>query len=189
MLTAKVFLRTVLYVVGFLAYIPISLCSFSQSDSSLAKAEQLIKSIKQDETNHSFTLMLNDKVMKEHTLNSHKEGQPYFYTDKRHNVSEIVGMVLERPSGVIDETATTGFLKIYRTFNFQKDARVLFVKEKRSFNNDQKAYLGMSPEGPTNQVMVIIKTDTSKKSSGAFEPVAFSTSTAQFVDAYPVKLK
>lgn len=157
------------------------------SNTLVEETKKLIEAIKKDESNFSFFIMLDEHIMKEHRLSSHKEGQPYFYTDNHTNISEILSMVLEHPDKVIDERPSTGLLKIYRSFNFSKDIKPLFIKEKKSFSKVQRGYLGETPIGPTNQVLVVIKVNKDEKNyiTNSTNP---SFSSAQFINAYPVKL-
>jgi len=170
------------FVFFFHLHEPINALSKDYKSSSLSIAKQALKNIKKDEANNSYAIMINDLIMKEHTLNNHRTDQPYFYTDRREIITEIVSMVLENSGGVINEIAKTGIIKIYRTFNFDKDIAPLLVKEKKSPQNYKSSYLGETRQGPTNQVIVLLKVENYKDLKDIGKNL-------RFITAYPVKIK
>lgn len=159
------------------AYEPTHASSLHDRNSSIFITKQLIESIKKDRMNNSYTSMVDNVVMEKYTLSKRTANDPYFYTDRREVITEIISMVLENPDKVIDEAAKTGVIKIYRNFNFNKDIAPLLVKEKKTSQNYRGPYLGETSQGPTNQVVVSLKIGNSKDTRGK---------SAQFITAYPV---
>lgn len=181
--------RAVFFLISFFLNTHVARGNMINQHLSLREAKEIIEFIKKDGTNHSFTNMIDDVVMKKHLLNSHEPKQPYFYTNNRLIISEIISMVLERPDGVVNETTTTGILKIYREFNFPRDIKTMFVKEKRPQNTFMNSYLGETSKGPTNQVIVILKIQKHKSSASTLNTLFPDThSKIDFVDAYPTNL-
>jgi hypothetical protein len=162
------YLNKKLLKVYFVILINISAIIFSLKalcleNSSLVLAKQIIEAIKKDENNTSYTTMIDQTVMKQHTLSQHEKNQPYFYTNNRSVISEIISMVVERPDNVIDEINQNGNLKIYRSFNFDKDIAPLMIKDKAFIQSNIKNHLGATPKGPTNQVVVILQINDFQK--------------------------
>src|SRR3990167_4108076 len=113
-------------IIGFIFYSQAApLRAESGDGSSLLTVKKLISSIKNDETNSSFKAMI-DKIMAEHALSRHGSNQPYFYSDDAYVITDIIHLVLEDPEGIIDETADTGILKIYRECDYSDEIEELF---------------------------------------------------------------
>lgn len=143
------------------------------SSEQLDLAKQRIQAIKRDDNNISYTAMINQVVMPKYTLSSHEDNSSYFYTDKREIVSEIISMVVEKPHGVMNKNSE-GVIGIYRDFDFERDLSSLFIKERRMRGGYDGYHLGTTAIGPTNRVVVFLKTsDPSTKSM------------MQFIEAYP----
>jgi len=145
---------------------------FNQIDT----ARKIVDFIKKDISNRSYTNMIDSVVMTQNSLDQHAANAPYFYTDNRDLISEIVSEVVENPDGVINDIGENGKIGLYRDFDFDKDIVALFVKEKRLPNGYDGYHLGASFKGPTNRVVVYIKIEgiTSDGIRGA-----------QFMEAYP----
>lgn len=165
-----------------------ALCVETEDEKSLLLVEKLIENIKKDETNGSFRQMIADKVMSEHTLARHGKNQPYFYSNDPYVITDIINLALEGPDGIIDETATTGLLKVYREFNHHEEIEELFDREKRPPGKFQKNYLGQTIYGPTNKVVVILKIKGDEQTQDTLEKrLVYSRNNVRYVDAYPIK--
>ena len=175
-------------IIGFIFYSQAApLRAESGDESSLLMVKKLISSIKNDETNYSFKAMI-DKIMEEHALSRHGSNQPYFYSDDVYVITDIINLVLDDPEGIIDETAATGILKIYRECDYSDEIEELFDREKRVPHKFQNAYLGQTITGPTNKVMVILKIKGDEQNEGRLEKrLAYMRNNVQYFDAYPVK--
>jgi len=138
----------------------------------LGFAKQMIQAIKRDDSNISYTTMINQVVMPKYRFSSHKDDSPYFYTDKRDLISEIVSMVVERPHGVMKNSEDV--IAIYRDFDFGRDLSSLFIKEKRMVGGYDGNHLGTTASGPTNRVVVFFKMSDPTHSASP-----------QFIEAYP----
>ncbi len=175
-------------IMGFIFYSqPVPVRAESDDEASLSIAKKLISNIKADETNYSFRSMMG-KIMEEHALSRHGRNQPYFYSDDAYVITDIVNLVLDDPEGIIDETADTGILKIYRECDYPGEIEELFDREKRAPRKFQNAYLGQTITGPTNKVMVVLKIKGDEQNEGSLEKrLTYMRNNVQYFDAYPVK--
>lgn len=156
-------------------------------DKSLSIVKNLLEAIKDDGSNDSFRRMIQDNIMNEHTLSHHGSNQPYFYSDNRDVITDIINRVLEEPEGMIDETATAGFLKIYREFDYHEEIENFFKREKRAPRKFQDDYLGQTITGPTNKVMVTLKIKGDEQTGATLEKrLTYGQNNIQYLNAYPV---
>ncbi|MBX9805583.1 MAG: hypothetical protein K2Y18_07525 [Alphaproteobacteria bacterium] len=164
-------------------------------EATISLVKELVKKMKEDPTNGSWDDMISDTVMKQHTLTLHKPNNPYFYSDDKYVITDIIDLVLDDPDGVYDETKTSGTLKIYRECNYPVEIEMLYDREKRAekkFQNPklnfQKGYLGQVVYGPTNRVMVVLNIKGDEQLANTLEErLAYFRNNIRFVDAYPVK--
>src|SRR5262245_25594545 len=82
--------------------------------TQLNSIKQSIEAIKKDDSNNSYTFMLDQVVMQQHSLANHGKKTPYFYTNNRLLISDIISMVVEKPQGIITTQITDGKMGIYR---------------------------------------------------------------------------
>ena len=174
---------------------PVSKGKIVCDDDTINLVIDLVKSMKADKSNDSWDDMISDRVMKEHTLISHKPNKPFFYSNDKYVITDIINLVLEDPDGVFDETKSSGILKIYRECHFQTEIEMLFDREQRSVkkfqdpkHDFQKGYLGQVVFGPTNRVIVVLKIKGDEQNASTLkERLTYLRNNIQFVDAYPVK--
>ncbi|MBM3633133.1 MAG: hypothetical protein FJX03_05470 [Alphaproteobacteria bacterium] len=109
-------------------------------------------------------------------------------------MKDIIDLLLEDPDGFIDETKTKGVLKVYRNNDFHNEIEELFDREpyyRRDIPQPkkfQKDYLGLTANGPTNQVMVTLKLKGDEQNADTLEKrLAYIGNNIVFVDAFPVK--
>ena len=155
--------------------------------------KELFKTIKEDKNNHSYHQMLED-VKAEHSIKYHKPNAPFFYSNDAFVMKDIIDLLLEDPDGFIDETKTKGILKVYRNNDYHNEIEELFDREpyyRREIPQPkkfQKDYLGLTANGPTNQVMVTLKLKGDEQNADSLEKrLAYIGNNIVFVDAFPVK--
>jgi len=156
---------------GYILATPANSDDLSDSNK-LNSVKQIIEAIKKDDSNSSYTSMIDHLVMPQHSLSHRHVSSAYFYTDNRLLISDIISMVVERPQGIIRRP--DGIIGIYRDFDFKRDLSSLFVKEKRIAGSYDGYHLGTTSHGPTNRVVVFLRTNNPSKMN-----------TAQFIEAYP----
>lgn len=181
-------LRIILCIIGFVFHLESALGAVLEDEASLSIAKQLIENIKNDKTNSSYDDMIVNKIMHEHSLNHHEKNQPFFYSNDRYVITDIINLVLNNPGGIIDETATTGRLKIYREFIYPDEIADLFTREKRAPRKFQDAYLGQMISGPTNKVIVALQVKGDEQNENTLKKrLAYTQNNIRYIDAYPVK--
>ncbi|MDF3033143.1 MAG: hypothetical protein K0R76_97 [Alphaproteobacteria bacterium] len=147
-------------------------------------AKGLIKAIEQDDANTSFTTMIDKIVMNTYSLAHYKPSLPCFYTNDRMVISTILTMVVERPDGVINSALEKNIIGIYRDFNFEKELKFHFSKEKKGEGQFDGLHLGVTPEGPTNRVVILLKVETLPD----FRATKHAPLKGTFLTAYPLSL-
>ena len=116
----------------------------------------------------SFTKMINEQVMSKHTLSRHQKGLPYFNTDDREIISEILIMVVEKPDG-IQMGKEKGTIQLYKDFDFKRDLQIFFLKEHIKKGGYDGHYLGHCVHGPTNRVIVVLNIDSLEPTHASFK--------------------
>jgi hypothetical protein len=175
-------------MMGLIFYSQVSLSAEAEDKSVLLTVKKLLENIKNDGVNDSFQKMIQGKVMQEHSLSAHEKNQPYFYSDDVSLIHDIISLVLEAPQDIMDETATTGMLKIYREFDYPKEIAELFEREERAPRKFQEAYLGQTITGPTNKVVVTLKIKSDEQNEATLEKrLTYTKNNIQYLDAHPVK--
>lgn len=181
----------------------ISKCKRASEEKALPKVtpkkepldliKELFRTIKEDVNNHSYNQMLED-VKAEHSIKYHKPNAPFFYSNDAFVMKDIIDLLLDDPDGFIDETKTKGVLKVYRNNDYHNEIEELFDREpyyRREIPQPkkfQKDYLGLTPNGPTNQVMVTLKLKGDEQNADTLEKrLAYIGNNIVFVDAFPVK--
>jgi hypothetical protein len=159
---------------------------------SLQLVVNLMKTIKDDKDYHSFHNMMDD-VKAEHTIKYHKPNAPFFYTNDKIVLKDIVTLVMRNPSGIIDDTKN-GHLKVYRDFDYHDDLEDIFgqeplyqrdLKVNKQFQDD---YAGQTPTGPTNRVMISLKIKGDEQNENTFaKRIVYTGNNIDFIDAYPSK--
>jgi hypothetical protein len=109
----------------------------------------------------SFSEMIDNQIMSQHTLSRHQPGSPYFKTDSRDTISELITSVVEKPDGV-QMDKEKGTIQLYKDF---RDIQTYFLKEPRKEGGFDGRYLGEGEKGPTNRVIVVLDMDPSKATS------------------------
>lgn len=163
-----------------------------EDEQSLKLVVDLMRSIRNDLDYHSYFHMVNE-ANSEHTIQRHKPNAPFFYTNDKNVLKDIIDMVMSDPNAIIDETKS-GVLKVYRDFDYPNELEDIFAKEDpkhrvipqpKKFQDD---YLGVTSTGPTNRVMLTLKIKSDDQNAPAFaQRIAYSENNIVFFDAFPVK--
>lgn len=152
----------------------------------------LLQAIQDDSDNHSYEDMLSD-VKTEHTIKYHKPNAPFFYSNDKYVIKDILTMVMIDPNAIIDETKS-GILKVYRDFEYHDELEDIFeqeplyrrvIPEPKKFQDD---YLGLANTGPTNRVMIVLRIKSDDQNANTFaQRINYTGNNIVFVDAFPAK--
>jgi hypothetical protein len=163
-----------------------------EDDASLKLVVDLMKTIRDDSNYHSYFHMVSE-AFSEHTIQRHKPNAPFFYSNDKDVLKDIINMVMNDPSAIIDETKS-GVLKVYRDFEYPEELEEIFAKEDpkhrvipqpKKFQDD---YLGLTNAGPTNRAMITLRIKSDDQNASTFaQRIAYTGNNIQFSDASPDK--
>jgi hypothetical protein len=157
-------------------------------EHSLTLVRALLEKMKGDSQNHSYNRMLYDKVLSDHTLEHHGKNPSFFYINNKFIINKIISLVMSDPDGIIDETSSTGYLKIYRDFNYSEQIEPLLKNEIRPIKKFYDEFLGQTKFGPTNRVIILLKIKGDEQNETSFEKrIVYRGNNIAFIDAYPAQ--
>jgi hypothetical protein len=151
-----------------------------------------MQTIKDDSDYHSYDDML-DEVKAEHTIKYHKPNAPFFYTNDKYVLKDIITMVMIDPNGIFDGTKN-GILQVYRDFDYHDELQDIFEQEplyRRVIPQPKKYqedYLGLAHTGPTNRVVITLKIKGDEQNEDTFaKRIVYTGNNIDFIDAFPAK--
>ena len=105
-----------------------TLSNILKDEHSLSIVKKVIQQIKDDPDNPSYRNMLED-ARAEHSIKYHLPNRPFFYSNDRYVIKDIIDLVLDEPDGIVDNSKKTGIVMVYRDNIYHDAYRIYHIAE------------------------------------------------------------